>query len=178
MFFLPFCMSVSLLGHFHSTKILLLVQVYRLKKSFSRAPRLFSGKEPACQCGRHGLDLWSVRVLCASKQLGPPNTTPGLVLWAREPHALQGPRPWLHDGRRPRRKLAHCSETAHCQGERLCSPQQRKTPTRQHGPATPNRINLKNFLSVLLFCKHTYLALIFEGFFTKELIWSIISELL
>ena len=68
----------------------------------------------------------------------------------------------LHTARR--RGSAHCNE--------------RKTLTQQHGPAKPNRINLKNFLSVLLFCKHIYLALIFEGFFTKELILSFISELL
>ena len=68
-----------------------MMQNQRRKKS--GLPWGLSGKESACQCGRHGFDPWSEKIPRATEQLSPRVTTTEAMLQSPEVQLLELPVP-------------------------------------------------------------------------------------
>ena len=67
--------------------------VYILRKKQAWIPRWLSGKEPACQCRRHGFDPWVGKIPWRKKWLPTPVFLPRKSQGQR---SLAGYRPWGH----------------------------------------------------------------------------------
>ena len=74
--------------------------------SLTELPRWLSGKEPACQCRRHGLNPWVGKIPWRRKWQSTPEFLPGKSHGQRSP---EGYSPWGH------KRVWHDLETKHQQ---------------------------------------------------------------